>query len=151
MCNCKCSNEVEKIRVKYFGDVMRLEQISVGDWIDLRAAQDVELKAGESMLIPLGVAMELPQGYEALLAPRSGTFKKYHVIQTNSPGVIDESFCGDDDQWRMPVLAMADTKIAKNERIAQFRIIKHQPCIAFEEVEHLGNANRGGFGSTGTV
>ena len=107
------------------------------------------LKAGEFCLIPLGVAMELPEGYEAHVVPRSSTFKNYGIIQTNSCGIIDGTYCGDDDMWRMPVYAVRDTVIHVNDRICQFRIFENQPKITFDEVESLGNKNRGGFGSTG--
>ena len=142
---------MEKIRIKYFTDkIEKLDYIDgKSDWIDMRASEEVELKAGEFKLIPLGVAMELPQGYEAHLAPRSSTFKTWGIIQTNSIGVVDCSYCGDDDMWRMPVYATRDTVIHVNDRICQFRIQKHQPQITFEEVEVLGNENRGGIGSTG--
>jgi dUTP pyrophosphatase len=142
---------MEKIRIKYFTDkIEKLDYIDgKSDWIDLRASEEVELKAGEFKLIPLGVAMEIPKGYEGHLAPRSSTFKTWGLIQTNSIGVIDCSYCGDDDMWRMPVYATRDTVIHVNDRIAQFRIIENQPKIVFEEVESLGNDSRGGFGSTG--
>lgn len=119
------------------------------DWIDLRAAEDVTLKKGEFRLIPLGVAMELPKGYEAHIVPRSSTFKNFGVIQTNHIGVIDETYCGDGDQWYFPVYALMDTEIHRNDRICQFRIMEHQPEIMFEEVDRLEGKNRGGFGSTG--
>ena len=137
------------IRIKYLRDIQKLERFCVGDWIDLRAAEDVTMKAGEYRMIPLGVAMELPHGYEALVAPRSSTFKKYGVILANSIGVIDESYKGDNDEWNFLAYAMRDTVIHKNERICQFRIIQHQPMISLEEVETLGNPDRGGIGSTG--
>ena len=140
-----------EIRIKYFTEeIDKLEYIDgKSDWIDLRASEDVELKAGEFRLIPLGVAMELPKGYEAHLVPRSSTFKNYGIIQTNSCGIIDCTYCGDEDMWRMPVYATRDTVIRKNDRICQFRIMEHQPKITFSQVESLGNINRGGFGSTG--
>ena len=142
---------MEQIRIKYFSD--QIEHLTYidgkSDWIDLRASETVELKAGEFALIPLGVAMELPKGYEAHIVPRSSTFKNFGIIQTNSCGIIDGSYCGDEDMWRMPVYAMRDTRIEQNDRICQFRIVENQPRIVFEEVEHLENKNRGGFGSTG--
>lgn len=143
---------METIRIKYFTDqIERLDYIDgKSDWIDLRASEEVSLKAGEFKLIPLGVAMQLPKGYEAHLVPRSSTFKTWGIIQTNSMGVIDCSYCGDHDMWRMPVYATRDTVIHVNDRIAQFRIVENQPVISFEEVESLGNTDRGGFGSTGT-
>lgn len=142
---------MEQIRIKYFSD--QIEHLTYidgkSDWIDLRASETVELKAGEFALIPLGVAMELPKGYEAHIVPRSSTFKNFGIIQTNSCGIIDGSYCGDEDMWKMPVYAMRDTRIEQNDRICQFRIVENQPKIVFEEVEHLENKNRGGFGSTG--
>ena len=141
----------EKIQIKYFSDkIERLRYIDgKSDWIDLRAAEDVVLKAGEYKLIPLGIAMKLPKGYEAHVVPRSSTFKNFGVIQTNHYGVIDESYCGDNDQWFVPVMAMRDTEIHVNDRICQFRIMEHQPVIEFEETDQLDGTDRGGFGSTG--
>ena len=142
---------MERIKIKYFSDeIERLTYIDgKSDWIDVRASEEVELKAGEFKLIPLGIAMELPKGYEAHLVPRSSTFKTWGLIQANSMGVVDCSYCGDNDMWRMPVYATRDTVVHVNGRIAQFRIMENQPRIVFEEVEHLGNDDRGGFGSTG--
>ena len=119
------------------------------DWIDLHAAEDVTLKAGEFRLIPLGVAIALPEGYEAHIVPRSSTFKNYGILQTNSMGVVDCSYCGDNDQWRMPVYATRDVTIEKNARICQFRIMQNQPPLRFTRVERLDGPDRGGFGSTG--
>ena len=142
---------METIQIQYLDNTIeKLAYIDgKSDWIDLRASEDVELKAGEFKLIPLGVAMELPKGYEAHLVPRSSTFKNYGILQTNSCGIIDCSYCGDEDMWRMPVYATRDTVIHQNDRICQFRIVENQPKITFDEVESLGNADRGGFGSTG--
>ena len=142
---------METIRIKYFSDeIEKLTYIDgVSDWIDLRAASEVSLKKGEFTLIPLGVAMKLPKGYEAHVVPRSSTFKNFGIIQTNHMGVIDESYCGDNDQWFMPALAVRDTQIHINDRICQFRIMKHQPTISFEETDRLADKDRGGFGSTG--
>ena len=139
------------LKVKYFSeDIEKLRYIDgKSDWIDLRSAADVELEAGEFKLIPLGIAIELPHGYEAHVVPRSSTFKNFGVLQVNSMGVIDETYCGDNDQWFMPVLAVRDTKICVNDRICQFRIMEHQPALTFEQVAHLEGADRGGFGSTG--
>ena len=139
----------QQIMVKYIRPVTKIEKISKGDWTDLRAGKEITLKKGEFALIPLGVAIKLPEGYEALLVPRSSTFKHYGIMQTNSVGVIDESYCGDDDEWMMPVLATRDVTIPFDDRICQFRIIKHQPETEFVEADHLGDKNRGGFGSTG--
>ena len=152
------------IRIKYFEGAKKLEKISKGDWIDLYANKDMFIPEGTRAMIPLGVAMELPEGYEAHLAPRSSTFKTWGIIQTNSVGVVDHSFMGDNDQWHMPVYCLMSksgmrdsdgrivrgTWIHKGDKIAQFRIMEIQPEISFEEVEHLGNADRNGFGSTGT-
>lgn len=141
-----------KIKIKYFqDDLERLKYIDgKSDWIDLRAAKDVAMKKGEFCLIPLGIAMELPAGYEAHVVPRSSTFKNFGIIQTNSMGIIDETYCGDHDQWFFPAYACRDTEIKKNERICQFRIMEHQPAISFEEVAALTGVDRGGHGSTGT-
>lgn len=139
-----------KVYIKYFTeDVIPVEKISKGDWIDLRAASDVEFRAGEFKLIPLGVGMILPEGYEAHIAPRSSTYKNFGIVQTNSIGVVDNSYCGDEDEWKMAAYALRDTLIRKNDRICQFRIIEKQPEIEFETVEHLRETSRGGFGSTG--
>ena len=142
---------METIKIKYFSD--KIEKLTYiagkSDWIDLRAAEDIVMKQGEFKLIPLGIAMELPKGYEAHVVPRSSTYKNFGVIQTNHMGVIDETYCGDNDQWFMPVLAMRDTRIHVNDRICQFRIMEHQPELVFEETEILGHADRGGHGSTG--
>ena len=140
---------VKTIMVKYLREILKIERFNVGDWIDLRAAETVTMKAGEYRMIPLGVAMELPHGYEALVAPRSSTFKKYGIMLANSIGIIDESYKGDNDEWNFLAYATRDTKIHKNERICQFRIIQHQPLIHLKEVETLGNSDRGGIGSTG--
>lgn len=139
-----------KINIKYFSDkIDKIEKIEKGDWIDLRAAATVTLKAGEFALIPLGVGMKLPDGYEAHIVPRSSTYKKWHIIQTNSMGIVDGTYCGNNDQWMMPVYATQDTIINLNDRICQFRIEKIQPEIIFEEVDTLDFPDRSGFGSTG--
>ena len=139
------------IKIKYFTDkIEKLRYIDgKSDWIDLRCAEEISLKKGEWKLIPLGVAMQLPKGYEAHIVPRSSTFKNFGIIQTNHCGVVDSSYCGDNDQWFMPVLAVRDTEIHVNDRICQFRIMENQPKIEFEEAEHLDAADRGGFGTTG--
>ena len=142
---------LETIRIRYFSDeITRLTYIDgKSDWIDLRAAEEVSLKKGEWALIPLGVAMELPKGYEAHIVPRSSTYKNFGIIQTNHMGVIDHSYCGNNDQWYFPALAVRDTMIRVNDRICQFRIMKNQPQIRFEEVSSLEGEDRGGFWSTG--
>lgn len=140
-----------QIKIKYFTeDIEKLCYIDgKSDWIDLRAAKEIELKKGGFALIPLGVAMELPSGYEAHVVPRSSTFKNFGIIQTNHMGVIDETYCGDNDQWFFPAYALRDTVIHVNDRICQFRIMEHQPAFSFEEVQALQNEDRGGHGSTG--
>lgn len=143
-------NKLE-LKVKYFSkEIEKLTREKVGDWIDLRAAETVELRAGEFKLIPLGVGMILPEGYEAHIVPRSSTFKTWGIIQTNHMGVIDNSYSGDNDQWRFPAYATRDTIIKKGDRICQFRIIENQPDFDIVEVEKLNDSSRGGFGSTGT-
>lgn len=137
------------IKVVYHDDVEPIKVLEVGNWIDLRASQTVELREGDYKMIPLGVSMELPEGYEAIVAPRSSTFKNYGILLTNGIGIIDESYCGNDDIWQFPAYATRDTTIRKNDRICQFRIIKHQPHLEFDEVMFLENDNRGGLGSTG--
>ena len=137
------------LKVKYHTDIEPLRQVEGSDWIDLRVAEDVEIKAGQFKLISLGVSIQLPPNCEAYVIPRSSTFKNFGVIQTNHMGVIDESYCGDNDQWFMPVLAIRDTEIHVNDRICQFRIMEHQPVISFEEYNTLNGTDRGGFGSTG--
>lgn len=142
-----------EIKIKYFTDIEPIDFVEgdKSDWVDLRAAEDVELKAGEFKLIPLGVGMILPEGYEAHIVPRSSTYKKFKVLQVNSEGVIDNSFSGNSDQWMFPALAMEDAVIHKNDRICQFRIFEKMPRIRFTEVDRLNDTSRGGFGSTGTA
>lgn len=142
---------METIKIRYVSDkIEKLKYIDgKSDWIDLRAAEDVVMKAGEFRLISLGVCMELPKGYEAHIVPRSSTFKNFGVIQANHCGIVDGSYCGNEDIWRFPALAMRDTEIHVNDRICQFRIMKNQPAIVFDEVDELTGADRGGFGSTG--
>lgn len=139
-----------EIRVKYFDpEIEKLEKISKGDWIDLRSAETVDLKAGEYRLIRLGVGMILPEGYEAIVAPRSSTPSKFGVLLSNSIGVIDNSYSGDADEWRFPALAIRDTRIEKGDRICQFRIIRNMDPVEIVEVDHLNEISRGGIGSTG--
>lgn len=139
-----------KIRVKYHdGELPELKQTEVGDWIDLRSRLNIEAKAGEVYRIPLGVSMELPEGYEAIVAPRSSSFKNYGFIQTNSFGVIDESFKGDNDEWLLPVIFVVDGHIKKGDRICQFRVIPRMETVDFQTVSTLGNIDRCGLGSTG--
>ena len=139
-----------KIKIVYHNpNLKRLESIRQGDWIDLRAAETVELKAGESRMISLGVSMKLPPNYEAHVAPRSSTFKNWGILQTNSVGVVDNSYSGTNDVWRWPVYATRDTVIRENDRICQFRIVERMPELCFEETDALDETDRGGFGSTG--
>lgn len=144
--------KMNEIKIKYFSnEIDKLEFIEgdKSDWIDLRAAENVALKAGEFKLIKLGVGMILPEGYEAHMLPRSSTYKNFGITMTNSMGIIDESFCGEKDEWRFPALAHRDTEIHVNDRIAQFRIVKKMPKVVFEEVDHLNEVSRGGIGVTG--
>ena len=141
------------IKVKYFENhegltVEPLKKIDIGDWIDLRANETISLRKGDFRLIPLGVGMKLPEGYEAHIVPRSSTFKNYGILQTNSTGIIDNSYSGNNDQWLMPVFATRNTIIQRNDRICQFRIVEKQPIIEFDTVEFLDDVDRGGFGST---
>ena len=138
------------IKIKYHTKFDKpIQAIENGDWIDLKSAVTYEYKKGDFFLVNLGVSMELPKGYEALLAPRSSTFKKYGLIVTNSIGIIDNLYHSDDDVWMLPVYALRDGHIEKNDRVAQFRIIENQPKIEFKVVDSLNNVSRGGFGSTG--
>ncbi len=139
-----------ELKVKYFTDIEPIKFIeNKSDWYDLRAAEEVEMKAGEFKLIKLGIGIALPEGYEAIIAPRSSTYKNYGIIQANSIGVVDESYCGDNDQWMFAAIALRDTIIHKNDRICQFRIFEHQPPHTITTVTRLGNTDRGAFGSTG--
>lgn len=139
-----------QIKIKYHNpDLAKIEKIEVGDWIDLRAAENVKLSAGEFKLINLGISMKLPEGYEAHVVPRSSTFKTWGILQTNSIGIIDNSYSGTNDIWRFPAYAIRDTEIKVNDRLCQFRIVKKQPQVEFIEVDKLDDTDRGGFGSTG--
>lgn len=141
---------MEQIKIIYHNkNIEKLSKIKQGDWIDLRAAETVEMKMGDYKLISLGISMKLPEGYEAHIVPRSSTFKNFGVLQTNSYGVIDNSYSGTNDIWRFPALAMRDTVIHEGDRICQFRIEKKQPAVEFIEVDELDDTDRGGFGSTG--
>ena len=145
---------METIKIKYFdNDIERIKYIggNKSNWIDLRSAETVHLKKGEFHLIPLGVGMKLPDGYEANIVPRSSTYKNSKVLQTNSFAVIDNSYSGENDQWFYPVIAMEDTTINKNDRICQFRINKIKPEIDGEEIEHVDDTESGGCGSSGTL
>ena len=139
-----------ELKIKYFTDIEPIKFIeNKSDWYDLRSAEEVEMKAGDFKLIKLGIGIKLPAGYEAIIAPRSSTYKNFGIIQANSIGVVDESYCGDNDQWMMAAIALRDTVIHKNDRICQFRILQHQPPHKVITVEHLDATDRGAFGSTG--
>lgn len=142
---------MEQIKIKYHNpDLAKIEKIEVGDWIDLRAAENVKLSTGEFKLINLGISMKLPEGYEAHVVPRSSTFKTWGILQTNSMGIIDNSYSGTNDIWRFHAYAIRDTEIKVNDRLCQFRIVKKQPKVELIEVDKLDDTDRGGFGSTGT-
>lgn len=138
------------VKIKYHADILPIEEFENGDWIDLRAAEDVEMSADDFRIISLGVSMKLPAGYEAHVVPRSSTFKKWGIIQANNMGVIDNSYCGNNDVWKFPAIALRDTVIYKNDRICQFRIEKKQPKFSWNVVNQLDDPDRGGIGSTGT-
>ena len=148
-----------KIRVKYFEGSIKLKKVEKGNWIDVYANKEIFVEVNERAMVPLGFALELPKGWEGHLAPRSSTFKTWGIIQTNSVGVVDDTYIGDNDQWHMPVYCLQEkdeyegkkgTWIRKGDKIGQFRIMEVMPSIEFEEVESFGNKERGGFGSTGT-
>ncbi len=140
---------MKTIKIKYLRNIEPIKPLAQGDWIDLRCAETIKMRAGEYAQIPLGVAMELPEGYEAIVAPRSSTFKKYGLLLSNSIGVIDNSYCGDNDEWNFLVYATRGTVVRKNDRICQFRILKNQPKVKLVTVDTLDNEDRGGIGSTG--
>lgn len=143
------NNDACTIKIKYHNNALPIEMNPNGDWVDLRAAEDVEMHTGDFRLISLGVSMKLPEGYEAHIVPRSSTYKNWGIIQANHMGVVDNSYCGNNDIWKFPAIAIRDTTIYKNERICQFRIVKKQPTLEFVEVDELHDADRGGFGSSG--
>jgi len=138
------------LKVKYHVEGLeKIKKIEKGDWIDLRSAYDEEFKAGEWGFIDLGISVKIPKGYEAHIVPRSSTFKNWGLLQVNGMGIIDESYSGENDLWKMPVLATKDTKINKNDRVCQFRLIEKMPQLRIIEVENMEDESRGGFGSTG--
>lgn len=141
----------KQIKIKYIHDIDTIDLLDVGNWIDLRVSEDTYLDLGEYRLLPLGIAMELPEGYEAHVVPRSSTFKNYGILQTNGIGIIDESYCGDDDMWYFPALATREVFIPKGSRICQFRIVPIMGDVELVQVEELGNKNRNGIGSTGMI
>lgn len=141
---------MDTIKIKYHNpNLEKVRAFENGDWIDLRASETIEMKAGEFRIIPLGVSMRLPDGYEAHIAPRSSTFKNFGVLMVNTVGVVDNSYSGDDDIWGFPALAMRNTTINEGDRICQFRIMKKADPVRFIEVDHMEDPSRGGFGSTG--
>ena len=143
-------SEALTILVRYHDpDIEKLSVTANGDWVDLRCADTVHLDAGQFAILPLGVSMRLPDGYEAHIAPRSSTFKRWGILQTNGVGVVDNSYSGDNDIWGMPVYATRETNIYKGDRVCQFRIMRRMEPVHFEEVPHLDGDDRGGFGSTG--
>lgn len=145
--------KTETIEIYYHSqEIEKLTYIDgKSDWIDLRSAEEVSLSAGEFHMLDLGISLRLPDGYEAIVAPRSSAFRNFGIIQVNSIGIIDESYGKEstDDRWMYPILAMRDTVIHVNDRIAQFRILEHQPKLRFKEVGPRRGDARGGFGSTG--
>ena len=140
---------MQTIKIKYHSDIEKISPISIGNWVDLRISQDYMLMKGESAILSLGISMKLPEGFEAHIAPRSSTFSKWGIIQTNGVGVVDNSYSGNNDVWKMAVYATRDTYIEKNSRVCQFRIMEIQPELVFEEVDSLDDISRNGFGSTG--
>lgn len=138
----------EWIKVHYRPGSPALEQVDKGGCVDLYNYEDITLQKGDFQLIDLGVAIQLPQGYDALVLPRSSTFKRYGLLLANSVGYIDNSYCGTDDWWKAPVYATRDIYIPKGTRCFQFRLIKTQPKLWITTHDSLGK-NRGGIGSTG--
>lgn len=138
-----------EILIRYHAPITRIEKLPQGDWIDLRSAEEVHMKAGEHRMISLGISVQLPRGYEAHLLPRSSTFKNYGLLLVNSCGIIDESYCGDNDIWRFNAYATRDTVVRFDDRICQFRLVEKMPQLTLTEVDRLTGPDRGGFGSTG--
>ena len=146
----KTQKQTLEILIKYHDkDLGKIEKIPVGDWIDLRAAERVDLETGQYKKISLGVSMKLPEGYEAHVLPRSSTFEKWGIMMVNGIGIIDESYCGEHDVWNFPAIAARCTTVFKGDRICQFRIVPKMPEVKFTEVNHMKDEDRGGFGSTG--
>lgn len=169
-----------KIKVKLLDENCKIEVFEQGDWFDLKVRCNVYMdqpQAGTqytkgvykyrdvtftSGILPLGIAMKLPKGYEAIVLPRSSTFKKYNILQSNSAGVIDYAYAGNTDEWGFPVTAMGSVEIPQYTRVCQFRIQLSQKAtiwqkikwlfsnkIKFEYVDDLNTEARGGFGTTG--
>ena len=143
------NNDKVSIKIKYHTDILPIELNPNGDWVDLRAAEDISMDVGDFKLISLGISMKLPDGYEAHIVPRSSTYRHWGIIQANHMGIVDNSYCGDNDIWKFPAIAVRETTIYKNDRICQFRIVKKQPALEFVEVDRLDEPDRGGFGSSG--
>ena len=143
------SNPLETITLQCAGPHCKPVVQPNGDWIDLALEHEEVLHAGHSKKLSLGVAMKLPEGYEAHVIPRSSTFSRYGIILVNSMGLIDNSYCGPQDIWTFHAFAMIDITIPAGTRICQFRITKKQPEIVFDFVPRLHGDNRGGYGSTG--
>ena len=137
-----------EIKIKYSEGMEPIKQAHEGEWYDLRAAKDYCYVKGDIVKISLGVAIQLPDGYEAIIRQRSSLAGKYGLMMACS-GVIDNLYCGDDDIWSFQGYAIQSGLVKKNDRICQFRIEKIQPTAEIVKVEKLGNENRGGFGSTG--
>lgn len=143
-----------EIKVLYHDpDMPKLEITEKGNFIDLRVDRKYELQKGQFKFLNLGISIELPEGYWAQIVPRSSLFAKHGIIQANSVGVIDSSYCGDTDVWKFPALCFEDTVIEKYERICQFRIVKDtiHEGVVIREVDSLDTKSRGGFGSTGDI
>ena len=141
--------EPRTLRVKAKRPELLPKQAHDGEWYDLCADKEIRLKEGDWGTINLGVCIEVPVGYEAHLQPRSSTFKKYGIMQTNGVGVIDNSYKGDNDWWLMPIYATRDAVIPEGARIAQFKVVPQQERFNIVAVTEMGNDDRGGLGSTG--
>ena len=154
------------IPIRYLDGAKELVINPKGNCIDVYAYEDMFIPYMSYAMINLGFAMQLPKGKIAKLYPRSSTFKTWGLIQTNHTGIIDESYCGNDDIWHLPVqctmpkqvekvminghkVTVAGTWVKKDDKIAQFEIVDAMEMPTFKKVEDLGNYNRGGFGSTG--
>lgn len=139
-----------QIKIKYHDtELERCKVIEQGNWIDLRAAETVYMKKGEFKIINLGISIKIRSDYEAYIVPRSSTYKRYGVIQANGIGIIDSSYCGNNDILGFPCIALRDTVIKKNDRICQMRVQKAMGNVQLYETEIMTDENRGGFGSTG--
>lgn len=139
-----------ELKIRYHAPITKIEKLPQGDWIDLRAAERAEIRQGEHRMISLGVSMKLPEGYEAHIVPRSSLFKKHGLMLVNSCGIIDESYCGNNDVWFFNAYATRDTVVEFDERICQFRLFAKMPELVITETDELSGPDRGGFGSTGS-